>query len=151
MKLEGTYRFEASPELVWEVFTDPRHLKKAIPGCERMEEYEPHKYDALLKISIAAVKGSYDSKFEMVDLAPPRQYRLIAEGSGRPGFVKGYSVIKMTGANGGTVLNYQGELQVGGLIAGVGQRMINGIAKLMLNQFFEKMGEELKSKMGEAG
>ncbi len=144
MKLEGTFRFEASPERVWEVFTDPRHLEKAIPGCEKMEEYEPHKYNAHLKIGIAAVKGSYTSKFEIVEPVPPRQYRLVAEGSGSPGFVKGNTLIEMAGANGGTVLRYQGELQVGGLIAGIGQRMIGGIAKMMLNQFFKKMREELK-------
>jgi carbon monoxide dehydrogenase subunit G len=146
MKLEGKFRFDATQQEVWDIFTDPRYLEKALPGCERLEETEPGKYDAYLKIGIAAVKGSYTGKFELADTEPPRKYRLIGEGSGNPGFVKGEALIELNDDNGKTLVTYQGDVQVGGLIAGVGQRMISGIAKMMLNQFFKKMKKELKSK-----
>lgn len=146
MKLEGKYKFDAGQEQVWEIFTDPRYLEKTLPGCEKLTETEPGKYDALLKIGIAAVKGTYTGKFELADADPPKKYRLIGEGSGSPGFVKGEALIELNDDNGKTLVTYQGDAQVGGLIAGVGQRMISGIAKMMLNQFFRRMKKELKSK-----
>lgn len=147
MRLEGKYKFEASQDQVWEVLTDPRHLEKAIPGCEKLEESEPNKYDALLKIGIAAVKGTFTGKFEVADPIPPQQYKLVGEGSGSSGFVKGEATIQLTAANEHTLVDYHGDMQVGGLIAGVGQRMLGGIAKMMLNQFFKRMNSELKSSM----
>jgi carbon monoxide dehydrogenase subunit G len=145
MKLEGKYSFAAPQEKVWDLFNDPKHLQKAVPGCEKLEEREPGKYDALLKIGIAAVKGTYTGKFEVADTEPPTRYRLIVEGSGTPGFVKGEAVIELSQENQNTSLSYQGDVQVGGLIAGVGQRLISGIAKMLLGQFFRNMKKELKS------
>ena len=146
MKLEGKYTFQASQEQVWELFTNPKHLKKALPGCEKLEEQAPGKYNAFFKIGIAAVKGTYQGKFEIADPEPPKRYRLIVEGSGSPGFVKGSANIELSHQNQGTLLSYQGEGQVGGLIAGVGQRLIGGIAKMMLDQFFKKMKKEFELK-----
>jgi carbon monoxide dehydrogenase subunit G len=146
MKLEGEHTFDATQETVWKLFTDPRSLEKALPGCERLEETEPGKYDALMKIGIAAVKGTYKGKFEIAEPEPSRRYRLLGEGSGSPGFVKGEAIIELKGENGHTIVSYHGDVQVGGLIASVGQRMIGGIAKMMLNQFFKKMKKELKSQ-----
>jgi hypothetical protein len=146
MKLEGNYKFDASLAQVWKAFTDPRSLEKAIPGCEHLKEYEPNKYDAVLRIGIPAVKGTYSGKFEIVDAMPPQQCRLVGEGSGTPGFVKSETIIKLTTEAGSTVVNYSGDLQIGGLIAGIGQRMIGGIAKMLLNQFFKKMSKELKGE-----
>jgi carbon monoxide dehydrogenase subunit G len=144
MKLEGNYKFDADQARVWKAFTDPQYLEKAIPGCESLKEYEPNKYDALLKIGIPAVKGTYTGKFEIVDANPPQQCRLVGEGSGTPGFVKSETIIRLTAEKGGTVVNYSGDLVIGGLISGIGQRMISGIAKMILNQFFKKMSQELK-------
>ncbi len=146
MKLDGKHIFQATQETVWDLLTNPRHLEKALPGCEKLEEKEPGKYDALLKIGIAAVKGTYDGKVEIVDPLPPKQYRLIGEGSGNAGFVKGEAFIELTQQDQNTLVSYKGDVQVGGLIAGVGQRLIGGIAKMMLGQFFKNMEKELKSQ-----
>ncbi|MFH2127629.1 MAG: SRPBCC domain-containing protein [Pseudomonadota bacterium] len=81
----------------------------------------------------------------MADPDPPNRYQLIGEGSGTPGFVKGVTEIQLVGSEHKTTVTYTGEVQVGGLIAGVGQRMISGIAKMMLGQFFKKMKKELKA------
>lgn len=146
MKLEGTYTFQAPAERVWDLLTNPRNLEKALPGCEKLEEMEPGKFDVFLKIGIAAVKGSYKGKFEIADPEPPNRTRLIGEGSGLAGFVKGEAQIELSPQNQGTVLSYQGEIQVGGLFAGIGQRMIGGVAKMLLEQFFKNMGNLLKSE-----
>lgn len=145
MKLAGTYKFNATQEKVWEVLTNPRHLEKAIPGCEKLEELEPGKYDATLKIGIAAVKGTYKGMAQVADPQAPDKYRLIVEGGGGPGFVKGEALIELSYQNQTTIVSYQGEGQVGGLIAGVGQRLISGIAKMMVGQFFKQIGNELKT------
>ncbi len=145
MKLQGTYKFKASQEKVWEVLTNPRHLEKAIPGCEKLEEIEPGIYDVTLKIGIAGIKGTYKGMAEVADPQPPQKYRLIVEGSGSPGFVKGEALIELSHQNQSTIVSCQAEGQVGGLIAGVGQRLISGIAKMMLGQFFKQIGKELKA------
>lgn len=145
MKLEGEYTYKASQQQVWDLFNNPEHLKKAIPGCQKLEEREPGKYEALSKIGIAAVKGTYSGKFEVLDAEPPNRYRLIGEGSGTPGFVKGEGLMEFSQEGENTVVTYRGEVQVGGLIAGVGQRLIGGIAKMMIKEFFRKMKKGLKS------
>ena len=145
MKLEGKYTFKASQQEVWDLFNNIDHLQKAVPGCEKLEETGPDEYDALLKIGIAAIKGTYKGKFQVADQEPPKRYRLIGEGSGTPGFVKGEALIELSQDNQNTLVSYQGEIQVGGLIAGVGQRLISGIAKMLLGQFFKNMRKELKS------
>ena len=145
MKLEGKYKFDATQQEVWEVLTDPRHLEKAIPGCEKLEEYEHNKFNALLEVGVAAIKGTFTGKFQVTDPEPPQRYRLVGEGSGSSGFMKGEATIQLTADNGHTLVDYYGEMQVGGLIAGVGQRMLGGISKMMLKQFFKRMNKELKA------
>ncbi|MBU1208036.1 MAG: carbon monoxide dehydrogenase subunit G [Proteobacteria bacterium] len=144
MKIEGTYTFPAPQARVWEVFNTPQHLQEALPGCEKLEEREPGKFDVYLKIGIAAVKGSYKGKMEIADAEPPHRTRLIGEGKGLPGFVKGEALIQLTPQDQKTLISYQGDVQVGGLLAGVGQRMIGGVAKMLLEQFFKNMEKILK-------
>lgn len=144
MKLEGEYIFQAPPTKVWEAFQTPAQLKKALPGCERLEEKEPGKFDFLLKIGIAAVKGSYQGNFTIAESEPPRRTRLIGEGKGIPGFVKGEAVIEFSPQEQGTRISYQGEVQVGGLMAGIGQRLIGGIARMMMENFFKSMEKNLQ-------
>jgi len=144
MKIEGTYTFLAPQARVWEVFNTPQHLQEALPGCEKLEEREPGKFDVYLKIGIAGVKGSYKGKMEIADAEPPHRTRLIGEGKGLPGFVKGEALIQLTPQDQDTLISYQGDVQVGGLLAGVGQRMIGGVAKMLLEQFFKNMEKILK-------
>jgi hypothetical protein len=144
MKIEGTYTFLAPQARVWEVFNTPEHLQEALPGCEKLEEREPGKFDVYLKIGIAGVKGSYKGKMEIADAEPPHRTRLIGEGKGLPGFVKGEALIQLTPQDQDTLISYQGDVQVGGLLAGVGQRMIGGVAKMLLEQFFKNMEKILK-------
>ena len=151
MKLEGKYTFKAPPERLWKLFTGPKYLEQAIPGCERLEEREPGKYDVTMNIGISAVKGTYSGNFELADPEPPKRCRLTCEGVGTPGFVKGESTIEMTQQGDNTIVLYKGEAQVGGLIAGVGQRLISGIAKMLLNQFFANISTLIKGEAPAGG
>src|SRR2546430_15865248 len=136
MKLEGSYEVKAPREKVWNAFLDPVTLQKAIPGCEKLELIGPDEYKATLKIGVAAVKGTFEGKVRLLDKKPPESYRLAAEGSGGPGFVKADTLITLTETDGGTRVSYSADVQVGGLIAGVGQRMLRGVAEMMAGPFF---------------
>jgi len=145
MKLEGSYDVSAPRQKVWDAFLDPRQLKKAIPGCEKLEALGADEFKATLKIGVAAVKGTFEGKVRLSDKQKPDSYRLAAEGSGGPGFVKADTVITLTDIEGGTRVSYSADVQVGGLIAGVGQRMLGGVSKMMADQFFNKMADLLKA------
>src|SRR2546429_2660535 len=88
MKLEGSYDVAAPRAKVWEAFLDPKQLRKAIPGCEKLEALGPDEFKATLKIGVAAVKGIFEGKVRLADKKPPESYRLVAEGSGGPGLVQ---------------------------------------------------------------
>jgi len=139
MKFEGIYTFKAPREKVWQVLLDPKILAQCMPGCEELKEIGPDQYEANVKVGIAAVKGTYKAKISIKDKQPPSHYVLSGQGSGSPGFMQGDVVIDLEEKGGETQLKYSTDAKVGGLIAGVGQRMIGGIAKMMIDQFFKKM------------
>src|SRR6266513_2381300 len=145
MKLEGSYDVKAPRSKVWAAFLDPETLRQAIPGCEKLESIGNDEYKATLKIGVAAVKGTFEGKVRLSDKKAPDSYRLAAEGSGGPGFVKADTLITLTEIDGGTRVSYSADVQVGGLVAGVGQRMLGGVSKMMADQFFGKMSDLLKA------
>lgn len=145
MKLEGSYEVKAPRQKVWSAFLDPETLRKAIPGCEKLEMIGPDEYKATLKIGVAAVKGTFEGKVRLSDKKPSDSYRLAAEGSGGPGFVRADTLISLADIDGGTRVSYSADVQVGGLIAGVGQRMLGGVSKMMADQFFTRMSEQLST------
>ena len=143
MKLEGSYDIPAPRDRVWSAFLDPEVLRQAIPGCEKLEAIGNDEYKATMKVGVAAVKGTFEGKVRLSDKKPPDSYKLAVEGSGAPGFIRGETVITLTDMEGGTRVSYTADLQVGGLIAGVGQRMLGGVSKMMADQFFTRMGQLL--------
>jgi len=145
MKLEGTYEVPAPRKKVWAAFQDPKVLKKAIPGCEKLEAVGPDEYKATMKVGVGGVKGTFEGKVTLSDKQPPDSYKMAVEGSGGPGFIRGATIITLTDQDGGgTRVSYTADLQVGGLIASVGQRMLGGVSKMMADKFFNRMGELLE-------
>ena len=145
MKLEGSSDVPAARQTVWEAFLDPAKLKKAIPGCEKLEAIAPDEYKATMKVGVGGVKGTFEGKVKITEKKPPESYKLAVEGTGGPGFVRGETVITLSDAEGGgTRVAYSADMQVGGLIASVGQRMLGGVAKMMADKFFGKMSEMLQ-------
>jgi carbon monoxide dehydrogenase subunit G len=139
LKIEGSYTFNAPREKVWEVLLDPKIMAQCMPGCETMREIGPDQYEATLKVGIASVKGTYKGKVSLKDKQAPSHYVLSGEGSGGPGFMQGDVTIDLEEKEGRTVLKYSTDANVGGLIASIGQRMLNGVAKMMVDQFFKKI------------
>ena len=144
MKLEGYYDIKAPRAKVWEALLDPALLTKAMPGCEKLEAVGQGEYKATLKIGIAAVSGTFEGKVKLSNLEPPTRYTMAVEGSGGPGFIRGTAALELSHVEGGTRVSYNADVQVGGLIAGVGQRLMGGVSKMMLDQFFSKMAEQLQ-------
>jgi uncharacterized protein len=143
MKLEGSYEVPAPRKKVWDAFLDPKVLKKAIPGCETLEAIGPDEYKATMKIGVGGVKGTFEGKVRLGEKKEPDSYRMTVEGSGGPGFIRGETVITLTDNGPGTRVSYTADVQVGGLIASVGQRMLGGVSKMMADKFFNRMGELL--------
>jgi carbon monoxide dehydrogenase subunit G len=137
MKVEGVYSFPGSPEKVWELLLDPESLRSCIPGVESLTETSPDHFDAVMRVGVAAIKGTYKGKVAIVDKQPPTNYTLQVEGSGGPGFVKGTAKVLIEPEGDATKVTVDGDGQVGGMLAGVGQRMLPGVAKMLMNQFFE--------------
>jgi hypothetical protein len=144
MKIEGSHEIPAPRQQVWDAFLDPERLRQAIPGCEKLEALGPDEYKATMKVGVAAVKGTFEGKVKLSDKQPPTSYRMAVEGSGGPGFIRGDAVMTLAdSAGGGTTISYSADVQVGGLIAGVGQRMLGGVTRMMADQFFNRMTEIL--------
>ena len=146
MKIEGSADIPAPRERVWAAFLDPNVLAQALPGCEGLEAVGDNEYKATMKVGVAAIKGTFEGKVKLSDLEPPHRYRMAVEGSGGPGFVRGDAGMQLSDIEGGTRVSYDADVQVGGLIASVGQRMLGGVTKMMLDQFFTRMTELLASK-----
>jgi carbon monoxide dehydrogenase subunit G len=137
MKVEGSYTFSGQPQQVWDLLLDPESLRQCIPGVESLVETSPDHWDAVLRVGVAAIKGTYKGKVAIVDKEAPTSYTLQIEGSGGPGFVKGSAKVTLEPAGEATTVKVDGDGQVGGMLAGVGQRMLPGVAKMLMNQFFE--------------
>ena len=144
MKIVGQYDIEAPRAKVWEALLDPNVLVKTMPGCERLEGIGPDEYRATIKIGIGAVKGTFEGKVKLSDTEPPSRYTMAVEGSGAPGFVRGTAAVELSDVEGGTRVSYDADIQVGGLVASVGQRLLGGVSKMMLDQFFTKISAELR-------
>jgi carbon monoxide dehydrogenase subunit G len=137
MKVEGSYTFPGSPQQVWDLLLNPDSLRACIPGVESLTETSPEHWDAVMKVGVAAIKGTYKGKVAIAEKDPPNNYTLQIEGSGGPGFVKGSAKIFLEPEGDATRVRVEGDGQVGGMLAGVGQRMLPGVAKMLMNQFFE--------------
>jgi uncharacterized protein len=146
LKLAGTISLPAPPDEVWSLLTDPARLSRLLPGCERLEPDGPDRYKAAVKFGIAAITGKYAGTLEFAQKKPPHSLVLKMDGKGLPGFVKGEGRIELAAKGGSdTELTYTGEAQVGGVIASVGQRMLDAAARKIVQQFFESAKAELAS------
>jgi carbon monoxide dehydrogenase subunit G len=137
MDISGSYTFDAPPDRVWTLLMDPAVISSCIPGCDRFEPNGENSYRVGLTVALAAITGSYAGTVTLSDLIPPMSYCLIAEGQGRPGFVKGSSSVTLRADGETTVVDVKGTVQTAGPIARLGQRLIGGVSKMMLDRFFQ--------------
>ena len=149
MKLEGTHEIEATRERVYQSLVNPDVLQRCIPGCERLERTGENSFSATIRAGVGSIKGVFEGKVTLEDLREPEHFRMVVEGKGSPGFLKGSGDLDLIQSENFTKVNYSGDIQVGGTIASVGQRMIQGTAKMMAAQFFTCLGAEAKTEVGE--
>jgi len=137
MTMSGEVELDASREAVWDKLNDPEVLKACIAGCEELEKTEDGGFRAVAKLKIGPVSARFRGRVVLTDLDPPNGYRISGEGEGGvAGFAKGGATVKLCETEQGTVLSYDVEAQVGGKLAQIGQRLINGAAKKLADQFF---------------
>jgi uncharacterized protein len=144
MDISGSYSFPAAPDRVWTLLMDPDVIASCIPGCDKFEPEGEDRYKATLTVALAAITGSYSGTVAITDKVPHSSYRLVAEGQGRPGFIKGSSTIALRADGGNTIVDVSGKVQTGGPIARVGQRLIGGVSKMMLDKFFGCLKSKLR-------
>lgn len=149
MKLEGTHQLEATRERVYQSLVNPEVLQRCIPGCERLERTGENSFSATIRAGVGSIKGVFEGNVRLEDLREPEHFRMVVDGKGAPGFLKGSGDLDLHDEQNFTKVNYSGELQVGGTIASVGQRMIQGTVKMMAAQFFTCLGAEAKTEVGE--
>ena len=144
MKISGTAALRATPQQVWDAFHDPEVLARCLPGCESLTEVGPDQYAMTVTAGVAAIKGTYDGKVALLDPQHPERFTMKAQGAGGPGTVDADVVVHLApSAAGGTDLSYDADAAVGGMIGGVGQRMLSGVTRKMAGQFFEAVDDDI--------
>jgi carbon monoxide dehydrogenase subunit G len=149
MQLDGSYTFDAPRQVVWDTLQDPEALRKCIPGVETFDQTAPDEYQAKMKIGVASIKGAYSSKIRVFDKQAPSHYKLGIDANGTPGFVRGEGTFELSEDEPGkTTVKWSADAQVGGLVAGVGQRMLSGVAKMTVGQLWKAMEGQIKDRQG---
>jgi len=145
MTLEGTYTFAAPRERVWQLLMDPAAIASCVPGCDQFEPIGGDQYRVRLTAGVAAITGTFEGTVALADQVAPQSYRLQMEGSGGPGFVNGDAVMTLREDGAGTAVDVKAEVEVGGTIARVGQRLLGSVSKMMLDRFFACMAGKVGS------
>lgn len=148
MKLQGEYIFDGPREEVWEIVRDPEILATALPGTQSLEKVGESEYAGTMHVRIGPVAGVFAGKIVVADEVPPESCTLEVEGKGAPGFASGTGYVKLfEQEDGRTLLQYEGDMQVGGRLASVGQRLIDTASKSMIAQGLESLNNALKARM----
>ena len=144
MKLSGEAMLRAGIDEVYAALIDPAILVRTIPGCRRLEQVGADSYKATVEAGVASVKGSFDGDVRLTDQRAPEAFTLHASGAGAPGTVSAVARVSLAPADdGGTLLRYDADATIGGVIGGVGQRMITGVARKTATEFFAAVDREL--------
>ena len=142
MKVAGAYSIAVPRERAYTLLQDPAILAKCMPGCEALDRVAENEYAMRMKMVLASMSGLFAGKVTIADADPPASFQLTVEGSGKIGFMKGQGRLNLSAAGDGTSVQYDGDVQVGGTIAAVGQRLLDTTARMLIKRFFEKLGSE---------
>jgi carbon monoxide dehydrogenase subunit G len=150
LKLSGNYTVPIERERAYRLMQDPAVLARAMPGCDHLALIAPDEYEMRMKMVISSIQGLFAGKVRIADRNPPEGFRLIVEGSGKIGFMKGEGLLTFTSLYTSTDIHYEGDVQVGGMIAGVGQRLLDTTSRFLIKKFFEKLTAEAVAQMPQA-
>jgi carbon monoxide dehydrogenase subunit G len=146
MTMNGEFQLAATPDTVWQKLNDPTVLKVCIPGCEQLDKLSDTEFQAVATVKIGPVKARFKGKVSLSDLDPPKGYKISGQGEGGvAGFAKGGATVKLTPNDGGTLLHYDVEAHIGGKLAQLGQRLVNGAAKKIADDFFHNFAANVSA------
>lgn len=143
MKISGSYTIDAPRDQVWAALNDIEVLARVVPGCERLEQVGDNEFVGTVKIGIQSIRGTYSGKIRLEDIQPPSHYKLVASGKSASGVVDGAGTVDLEEQEGKTLLRYGGDAQIGGTLASVGQRLIEGASKQLINQSLKALSEQV--------
>jgi uncharacterized protein len=151
MHLSGTRSVNSARQLVWDTLQNPDELRRCMPGCEEMVPVGPDEYTASLTVKIASIGGTFQGKIALKDKIEPSSYVMTIEGGGKPGRVTGRGTVSLSERNDSTEIVYEGDVQIAGAVAAVGQRLLGVTAKMMIGKFFDCMEDRLRASSTAAG
>jgi len=144
LKIAGSYTLPVPQDRAYALLQDPEVLARSIPGCDSLVKTGPDEYRMKMKMAIASISGAFDGKVRIADQTPPSSFRLLVEGTGKIGFMKGDGLLKLTSNGDSTDIGYEGDVQVGGTMAAVGQRLLDTTSKMIVKRFFDKLAAEAR-------
>jgi len=152
MDMTGEHQIKAPRQAVWAALNDPEVLKQSIAGCEELNKTSDTEFQAQVTAKVGPVKAKFGGKVTLSDLDPPNGYTIAGEGSGgAAGFAKGGAKVKLEDASGGgTLLKYEVHAQIGGKLAQIGSRLVDGAARKMADEFFTAFAANVEAKSGGA-
>src|SRR5438105_5059189 len=146
MKIKGSYTFPASADEVWDLLLDPNVLMQVIPGLESVDVQPDGNILATAMVGVGPVKGRFSGKLQLLEQQKPTHVRIVGEGKGGPGFLKGVCILDALEQNSATVVNYQADVQIGGTLASVGQRLVDAATNSVMQQGFERFNRVLTAR-----
>jgi len=145
VKVEGTHKLAAPRARVFALLVDPRVLARALPGCEKLEPAGPDTFRVKMTLGLAALSGHYEGTVRLSEQKPPERLTITLASRGPWGFVDGAGTLELEEKKGATSVRYTGEVKVGGLLASVGSRLLDGAARMVLGQFFQNLEKEIRA------
>ncbi|MFF4199022.1 carbon monoxide dehydrogenase subunit G [Nonomuraea sp. NPDC001831] len=145
MKVAGSAVIGVQRDRVWAALQDPAVLVRTIPGCERLEETGPDTYRMTVNAGVASIKGVYQGEVALAEPRAPESFTLRARGQGAPGTVEATVLVRLSEIDGGTRVDYDADAVIGGMIGGVGQRMLGSVAKRTAGEFFSAVEGHLSA------
>ena len=143
MNLAATYTFDAPVDRTWALLMDTEAIAACLPGCRGLKPAGENRYEVDLGVAMAAISGDFKGTVALQDLVPPQSYVLAVEGSGRPGFVKGRALVSLEADGARTIVKIAAQADVGGTIARLGQRLVEGVARTTMERFYACLAKRL--------
>jgi len=151
MIVDGNYPLPGTPPVIWDLLMDPAVLAKAMPGTKTLDRVAPDRYEGIMRVGIGPITAAeFELSIVLSDVRQPESYAMQIDGKGKFGFTRGIARVELVPEGAGTVMRYSADLQVGGKIAALGQRLLESVSRLLTRQGLEALNQELKARLGDA-